>query len=1093
MLADNSVMPSAGIFSFKVLLMNRLSPQEPIQLTQASVESLFTPPTLMRARDYVMKGRVLNVKANADFRHIEGLVSGTERAPYRQDIRLVSVNHKLIMNGFCSCPATGHCKHIAAVLYSLLSDKTVEDQRITQWLHLLDEADDLKLYDVDTLYEDRVLYVLSKDDNGVFVEFRRGKLAKKGGYNKGSKVALSDVQYFMPAWIGSDDALILNLVMSNRRHGASRLYLKAQLGAVALERMLATERCFWEESRIPLSQGEAVSPVFVWSDIDSEHKQIQLVLPNKDNWELISTAPPAYIELDYFKVGAVKTDISIDKLMLLNHMPPVPSSQIETVSHKLIKHFSAKVVPTPLPIDFVELQAPLQIRLTLTSQDLPEHAMAQPFVLLEYVYQDVVLGGRYIDEPLSLVTQGGKTYQVMRQVALEKDAITRLMALEFAELDPSFFPNSNSLSSIWSLGPLPEAIKKWLRFIELCIPALEDLGYQVCYAENFSLNVIDTPLAIELDDSEEGWFSLSLNADIDGQSIPMLPLIATWLKQHGEPADDAELLLPSPNGDWLKVKASVIKPLVSIILELFESHKGHSVALPKYRAHLLNDFVESEIRLLNGERVRSLAAKLDQFQGVVEVDLPQQLQAELRHYQHQGLNWLCFLKEYQLGGILADDMGLGKTIQTLAFLLKQQALKSTGASSSPSLIICPTSLVGNWAKEATKFAPSLKLVVIHGAARKPLLECLNEFDVVVTTYPLMMRDSEYYQPHIFEHIVLDEAQQIKNAQAKVTQIIKELRSPFKLCLTGTPLENHLGELKSLMDFCLPGLLGTNAFFNKSFRHSIERYGDTDKAKALSQRIAPFVLRRTKDEVVSELPAKTEIAQILELEKDQRNLYESIRLVMEKKLRDLFANQGVNSSHIEFLDALLKLRQACCDPRLVKLEQAQKVKNNAKLDWLKQNLPEMVQEGRKVLIFSQFTSMLTLIEAELQSLNIDYSKLTGQTRWRQAQIDRFQDGDTPVFLISLKAGGTGLNLTAADTVIHYDPWWNPAAEKQATDRAHRIGQDKPVFVYKLIAEGTVEEKIQEMQQHKQNLADSILEGKGKGTWQGSADELLSLFS
>lgn len=1073
--------------------MNRPPPQDPIQLTQSAIESLFTPPTLMRARDYVMKGRVISAKANADFRHIEGQVSGSERTPYRQDIRLLSVNHKLIMNGFCSCPATGHCKHIAAVLYSLLSDKTVEDQRIAQWLHLLDEADDPKLYGAEQLNEDRVLYILSKDDNGVFIELRCGKLTKKGDYSKGSKIALSDVQYYMPAWIGAEDVLILNLIMSTRRYGASRLYLRAQLGAQALDKMLATGRCFWEESRIALVRGESVSPTFVWNDIDNEHKQMRLVLANRDNWELIPTQPPAYIELDYFQIGPVETDINVDKLMLLHHMPPVPSSQIDAVSHKLIKHFSVKTVPTPLAIDFVELRAPLQIRLTLTSLALPEYAMAQPFVLLEFVYQDVVLGGRYIEEVLSLVTLGGKTCQVMRQLALEKDAIERLMALDFVELAPSSLPCCTSLTSMWSLGPLPEAIKKWLQFIERCIPVLESWGYQVCYADNFSLNVIDTPLAIELDDSQDGWFSLSLNADIDGQSIPMLPLIATWLKQYGEPADNAELLLPSPNGVWLKVKASVIKPLVSIILELFDSHKGHSVALPKYRAHLLNDFTDSEISLLKGERIRNLAAKLMQFQGVVAVDLPLQLQAELRHYQHQGLNWLCFLKEYQLGGILADDMGLGKTVQTLAFLLKQQELAVAGANRAPSLIICPTSLVGNWAKEAAKFAPSLKLVVIHGALRKPLLERLTEYDIVVTTYPLMVRDNEYYQSYNFEHIILDEAQQIKNTQAKVTQIIKELQSPFRLCLTGTPLENHLGELKSLMDFCLPGLLGTHAFFNKSFRHSIERYGDTEKAKILSQRIAPFVLRRTKDQVITELPVKTEITQTLELEKDQRNLYESIRLSMEKKLRELFATQGVGSSHIEFLDALLKLRQACCDPRLVKLEQAQKVKNNAKLNWLTQNLPEMVQEGRKILIFSQFTSMLTLIEAELQSLNIDYSKLTGQTRLRQGQIDRFQEGDTPVFLISLKAGGTGLNLTAADTVIHYDPWWNPAVEKQATDRAYRIGQEKPIFVYKLIAEGTVEEKIQEMQQHKQSLADSILEGKGKGIWQGSAEELLSLFS
>lgn len=1086
--------------SFKVLQMNRLSPQEPIQLTQTAIESLFTPPTLMRARDYVMQGRVLSAKANADFRHIEGTVTGTETTPYRQDIRLVSVNHKLVMNGFCSCPASGNCKHMAAVLYSLLTDKTVEDQRIAQWLHLLDEADDPNVNDVESLYDDRVLYILSKDDNGVFIELRRGKLGKKGGYNKGTKIALSDVQYYMPAWIGAEDVLILNLIMSTRRHGASRLYLKAQLGAVAIEKMLATERCFWEESRLALTAGEAITPQFLWQDIDSEHKQMRLVLPERDNWELVPTEPPYYIELDYFHIGLIDTDISGDKLRLLSQMPPVPSTQVELVSHRLIKHFSARTVPPPSAIDFVELRDKLQLRLTLkvipagtmpssNQSSVLETGIAQPYLALEFVYGDLVLSGNAAKEALTLVTQGGTTYQINRALEEELQAVSKLQTLGFSRFS---LEGATNAASLWSLGNLPDTIREWLAFIDEEVPRLQTQGIEVRFAPEFSLKVVDTPLTVELDDSQEGWFSLSLHADINGQRLPMLPLVATWLKQHGEPADDAELLLPSPSGEWLKIKASVIKPLMSIIQELFEQHRGQSIALPKYRAHLLNELAESEISLLNGERVRQLATKLAEFNGVVAVSAPTGLNALLRAYQQQGLNWLCFLKEYQLGGILADDMGLGKTIQTLAFLLKQQEAKSVGQPRLPSLIICPTSLVGNWAKEAAKFAPSLTLAVIHGAQRGPLLSRLSEFDVVVTTYPLMVRDYDYYQAQPFEHIVLDEAQQIKNAQAKVSQQIKALQAPFRLCLTGTPLENHLGELKSLMDFCLPGLLGTTAYFNKAFRYRIERYGDGEQAKVLSQRIAPFVLRRTKAEVVTELPPKTEIYQTLELEKDQRNLYESIRLSMEKKIRELFASQGVAGSHIEFLDALLKLRQACCDPRLVKLEQAQKVKNNAKLNWLSQNLPEMVQEGRKILIFSQFTSMLLLIEELLQSLDIDYSKLTGQTRLRQGQIDKFQEGDTPVFLISLKAGGTGLNLTAADTVIHYDPWWNPAAEKQATDRAHRIGQENPVFVYKLIAEGTVEEKIQEMQQHKQGLADSILEGKGKGAWQGSADELLSLF-
>lgn len=1078
--------------------MNRLSPQDPIQLTQAHIESLFTPPTLKRARDYVMLGKVLSATANADFRHVEGQVSGSEAKPYRQDIRLVSMNHKLIMNGFCSCPATGHCKHMAAVLYSLLKDEKVENQRINQWLTLLDEADDDSLTSVDSLYDDSVLYILSRDDNGIFIELRRAKQGKKGGFNKGTKIALSDVQYYMPAWIGPEDVLIINLIMSTRRHGAARLYLKAQLGAVALEKMLATERCFWEDSRIALTQGQDLTPVFVWLDSDAEHKQLQLQLPDKENWELILTEPPAYVDLDYFHVGQLITQISSDKLTLLSQMPPVPLASIEHVSHRLLHHFPPKAVPTPVAIDFVALQTDVVIQIELFSTTLLDTELAQPFVNIRFMYGDVCLDNRYPQEPLSLIKQNGTRYQITRQLEQENNAIADITALGFVPTPTSWFSQVSGAidhagSHYWGLGLLPDAINAWLEFVEQGVKTLSAKGYRLVFNDSFNLHVVDAALDIKLDDNQDGWFSLSLNADVDGQSVPMLALIATWLRQHGEPDDDAQLLLPSPNGTWLKVNAKAIKPLVSLILELFDAHKGEGIRLPKYRAHLLNDLSESDIRILNGERIKSLAQQLVNFAGVEDVSPPSSLLAELRPYQQQGVNWLCFLKQYQLGGILADDMGLGKTIQTLAFLLKQHELNGKGAVLTPTLIICPTSLVGNWAKEAAKFAPSLKLLVVHGANRQPLLDSLQAYDVVVTTYPLIVRDAEVYLQHQFAHIVLDEAQQIKNAQAKVTQIIKKLASPFKLCLSGTPLENHLGELKSLLDFCLPGLLGSQAFFNKTFKYRIERYGDIEQAKLLSQRIAPFVLRRTKAAVISELPPKTEIIQSLELEKDQRNLYEGIRLAMEKKLRDLFATQGVASSHIAFLDALLKLRQACCDPRLVKLDAAQKIKHNAKLNWLTQHLPEMVQEGRKILIFSQFTSMLGLIETELTTLGIEYSKLTGQTRLRQVQIDKFQEGDTPVFLISLKAGGTGLNLTAADTVIHYDPWWNPAAEKQATDRAHRMGQNKAVFVYKLVAEGTVEEKIQHMQQHKQSLADSILEGKGRSAWQGDAQALLELFS
>jgi SNF2 family DNA or RNA helicase len=294
-----------------------------------------------------------------------------------------------------------------------------------------------------------------------------------------------------------------------------------------------------------------------------------------------------------------------------------------------------------------------------------------------------------------------------------------------------------------------------------------------------------------------------------------------------------------------------------------------------------------------------------------------------------------------------------------------------------------------------------------------------------------------------------------------------------------------------MDFALPGLLAEGDHFRRHFRNQVEA-GNNERRYELSARVAPFMLRRTKAQVVHELPQKTEIVQTVELAKDQRALYETIRISMEKRVRDLLKEKGVARSHIEFLDALLKLRQACIDPRLVKLSQTKKVKAGAKMEWLIETMPELVEEGRKLLIFSQFTEMLELIDKELANLSIPFVKLTGRTRNRQKVIDEFQNGDVPVFLISLKAGGAGLNLTAADTVIHVDPWWNPAVENQATDRAHRIGQNKPVFVYKLVANGTVEEKIQALQKQKQALADALFDGTGKVGLPQSGEELLALF-
>jgi SNF2 family DNA or RNA helicase len=434
-------------------------------------------------------------------------------------------------------------------------------------------------------------------------------------------------------------------------------------------------------------------------------------------------------------------------------------------------------------------------------------------------------------------------------------------------------------------------------------------------------------------------------------------------------------------------------------------------------------------------------------------------------------------------------MGLGKTVQTLAHFGVEKAARRLKC---PSLLIAPTSLVHNWSSEAKRFCPNLSILVLHGANRKEQYSNIKKADIVITTYPLVMRDKAILLTHDFYYIVLDEAQAIKNAKAKSTQVILQLSAKHRICLTGTPMENHLGELWSLYNFVLPGLLGSSKQFKTLFRTPIERHGDALRYEQLANRIKPFLLRRRKDDVLKELPPKTEIIRHIEIEGAQRDLYETIRLSMEKKVRDAIHAKGMARSQIMILDALLKLRQICCAPSLLKLKTIQQAIASAKLDDLMNFLPSLIEEGRQVLLFSSFTSMLALIEAQLNERSIGYVKLTGQTRDRQTPIERFQNAEVPLFLISLKAGGVGLNLTAADTVIHYDPWWNPAAEQQATDRAHRIGQTKPVFVYKLITKGTVEEKILQMQNKKKALISGVIEQKHVEKVQLTPDDLNFLF-
>ena len=384
------------------------------------------------------------------------------------------------------------------------------------------------------------------------------------------------------------------------------------------------------------------------------------------------------------------------------------------------------------------------------------------------------------------------------------------------------------------------------------------------------------------------------------------------------------------------------------------------------------------------------------------------------------------------------------------------------------------------------------MLTLHGPDRAQRFDQIAGADLVLTTYALLTRDTETLLPAQWHLVVLDEAQAIKNPASKAAQLTARLLAGHRLCLTGTPIENHLGELWSQLSFLVPGLLGDHRRFGRVFRNPIEKQGDEARRDLLTRRIRPFLLRRTKGEVEADLPAKTEILRRVELAGDQRDLYETVRLAMHERVRQEIAAKGFARSQIIILDALLKLRQVCCDPRLVKLTAAKRVAGSAKLAQLMEMLPELIEDGRRVLLFSQFTSMLDLIRPEVERAGLAFVQLRGDTADRATPVARFQAGEVPLFLISLKAGGVGLNLTAADTVILYDPWWNPAVEAQAMDRAHRIGQDKPVFVYKLIAEGTIEERMLELQERKRALAAGVL-GQAGGKLAAFAEaDLQALF-
>ena len=620
-----------------------------------------------------------------------------------------------------------------------------------------------------------------------------------------------------------------------------------------------------------------------------------------------------------------------------------------------------------------------------------------------------------------------------------------------------------------------DAGESWQRFVGERLPALESIGWRSEIGGDFGPRRADQvgPCDVRIADAAAGGFSLDFGIEIDGTRQPLLPILNHLLARGGIEAArivDGQVITSLEDGRVVKLPEDRIRRLLAIMGDLIEAaHRtaDGALVLPDAEAPAVLDL--EDLLATRWDNAAAIRAYVDRFRGqpdIPPVAVPASFTTALRPYQQHGVDWLQHLRLHGLSGFLADDMGLGKTAQTIAHIVIEH---DSGRLTQPALIVVPTSLVPNWTAELAKFAPHLRVAVLHGLDRHQRRGELDGVHVVITTYTVLTRDIDAMKGQAWHMAVLDEAQAIKSPDAKATRAVCQLQAGQRLCLSGTPIENNLGELWSQFAFLMPGLLGARRDFTKRFRTPIEKKGSDLRRFQLIRRIRPFILRRTKAEVATELPAKHTILRRITLAPDQRELYETIRVTLHDKVREEIAARSLAQSRIVVLDALLKLRQACCDPRLVKLPSARLIKTSSKLDELLEMLGEMIPEGRRVLVFSQFTSMLDLIGQRLTASGIPFVELRGDTRDRAAPVEAFQAGNVPVFLISLKAGGRGLNLTAADTVIHYDPWWNPAVEDQASDRAHRIGQTKSVFVFKLVAADTVEERILELQQKKAALA------------------------
>lgn len=1109
-----------------------------IQDARRQLSGLLDDATVAKGFQYALAGRAIILAESRRGPEIEvaSICQGSRRDPYTQTV-VLSFDEAGVLDlveGDCSCPVEVDCKHVACAALEWLSTRQpprpsggkgpaekgpAEPEPVSipphaeDWLRRFEKS--LARAPETPPKGECVFYTLDSAD--LSLEIRRARLLKDGrivAASGSSDFAWLHAGREAPRYLTRLDIGVYQALARLRDSGGyfSGWSLAGEAGREALDRALDTGRLRCLDAK----QWRAYGPHRLELRLGGEGwlkrgsriaASLELVAGARGGWrwavrcrereglEAIAVSPPAYLDRARGEIGELELGETDAVAAQLLGMPEIDARSAEAFFSALSdvsRSHGLEGLPRRIPPTLVlspDLPRP-RVRLTrgmFRGYDKGRmHDRARWVAELWFDYPQgpsvpeaprAVPGARWRDSE-------GTERVVLRHAKSEAEARRKLSGAGFPpQSKPGFGPGRIDAQRPYMM-PRDGSDQAWAEGAQRFFEAAYAAGASIDCDPEFPHRLREVEEVYEELSSAQTpqWFELELGVTVDGARVPIAAALAEWITRTPRPQEwldraeaDAFVLLRAGAAGLIRVPAARLKQLLAPLLDTFGFERDLAdgkLKLSRIEAALLAAKAGGVRPPADLARLRE---RLSDFRGVATVAPAASFRARLRPYQQAGLDWLQFLREYGLAGILADDMGLGKTVQALAHLDLE---KASGRAKGPSLVVAPTSVLPNWREEAERFAPALRVLTLHGAQRGERRARIPDADLVLTSYPLLARDLETLAAPEFHVVVFDEAQFLKNARTQTRAAATALRARHRIALTGTPIENNLAELWAHFDLLLPGFLGDAKQFARAWRSPIEREGDAARMVRLAQRVRPFILRRTRAEVLDDLPDKTEIVQHVELDGAQRDLYESLRMALDRKLRQAIGAKGIAGSQIVILDALLKLRQACCDPRLVKAPAAKTAHGvSAKLEALREMLGELRAEGKRVLLFSQFTSMLDLIEPELAALGARHVRLDGSTLDRETPVKRFQAGEADVFLISLRAGGTGLNLTAADTVIHYDPWWNPAVEAQATARAHRIGQDKAVFVYKLIALGTVEERIQELLKRKQALADALL-GEGR---------------